>query len=57
MRELTETREIRVGHLCCGTRFEMDGQSDSAWREHIGNAVPPDAGGGGGGGGPPRSPA
>jgi len=24
-------------------RFELDGKSDSAWRERIGNAVPPDA--------------
>ncbi|NEI71033.1 DNA cytosine methyltransferase [Rhizobium lusitanum] len=25
------------------SRFQLDGQSDSAWRERIGNAVPPDA--------------
>lgn len=26
-----------------GEEFKLDGQSDSAWRERIGNAVPPDA--------------
>jgi len=26
-----------------GPDFSLDGKSDSAWRERIGNAVPPDA--------------
>lgn len=36
-------REIRDANPLLCRVFELDGQNDSAWRERIGNAVPPDA--------------
>jgi hypothetical protein len=36
LQSLVDPDEVAAG-------FSLDGQSDSAWRERIGNAVPPDA--------------